>query len=127
MPGRIRGLVDDEGYVALRGRRGDRVENPTVREKVNFVVFDRWRGVAVTLIPLVVGALAALGFSMVKPSDKLNALERRVTSVEEQVSGIRDQAVTTDRKIDLLIRLRCRELTPGDLALLQKDFSCRAP
>lgn len=115
-------LVDDKGYHAPdAGRRRTRPEDRGLRQKVNHVVFDRWRGWAVLILPLISGAIAAMGFQLMTPAKQLQALQADIRRLDARV----DTLVSMDRKLELLLRLQCRELTASDLALIGDDFACR--
>jgi len=116
-------MNNPHGHLYVNGKGAEEwdpmpYEPKSAREKFNYVVFDRWRGVVLVVVSVLVALAASLGYRSISPDE-------RVTSLEQRMDASEIQAKTIDRKLDLLIRLRCRELTPADVALLDSDFGCR--
>lgn len=120
-------LVDEKGYAApdVHSRR-TREEDRNMRQKVNYLVFDRWRGWAVIILPILGGFMAAMGAQVIWPRDSMAQMNDRINYNTERVDSLLNRYMPTiDRKIDLLIRLQCRALSEGERDLVNRDFSCR--
>jgi len=102
-------------------------------EKMN-AVYDRYRGLIVTLFPIIGGIVGALGFQYVSPAQRLDAQTETIRVIAQRIDHQDAKIAVTDStvkqintKLDLLVDLACDRLTNEQRLVTRRVVKCEAP
>jgi hypothetical protein len=110
-----------------RHRRNDDVDHPLDRatDKSPFQLLNAKIAEYRSIIYLIIGLLAWLGWTQESPSARIDKVERSIQTVKDTVVEVRKGQKTTHDALEVLVRLRCFDTTLSrrDMRLAGLDCS----
>jgi hypothetical protein len=132
--GRVSENLYSDPFMPDRNRRNDDIDHPLDRstDKSPFQVLNAKIAEYRTIIYLIIGFLAWMGWKAESPSARTAKVEQRVANVEDSISVVKDTIaqirrgqIATHSALEVLVRLRCFDstLSSRDMKLAGLDCS----